>query len=305
MTARGPFAHRLLLVASSVGLTAGAPPPDVAEPLFSVVAPPPASTEVRARLAVLPVLVEGRRRFSATDVYDAVERSTDLRPLDVAPIDEYFFQDGRELSARALRCGGDTQCLARAMAAFRADLGLVVLVNEEVEPPLLGLVLLETDTRTVRAERYDTLTKAPLRAQIVEASDRLFRAAGIVRRGRLQVHADPADALVIVAGDRRPDLGTEARFTLPPGTYPVRVSAPNHKSKEEQVEIRSGVLTELELKLEQNSESLWSSPVLWLGIGAAAAVVAGSVAGIVLASQSNSDCLCINSDEGMVCLSCQ
>lgn len=257
-------------------------------------APPP-------RLAVLPVLGEV---VAVSDVFAATEQAAELRAVRVMSVNEYFSADGGELSARAARCGGDTRCLADALAAFRADLGLVVIADASVAPPLLALLLVNSGGEVV-AERYGTLEGSRFLRQLTAETTSLFDVAGLERRGRLDVAVTPADATVRVSG-QSPELGSQ-RYLLKPGTYAVQVDAEGHQSRRRRVDIAAGDLTRLDIRLQPQS-SLFSSPWLWAGVAVVA--VGAATAGVALAvdgsNQSGSSaCLCVDGPSGVTCLSCR
>lgn len=280
-----------------------------AEPLpglgldFATFAAQTAPTRETARIAVLPVLIGDQDRLPVSAVFAGVERAAGARPLRPMSVDDYFFQDGRELSARALGCGEDTACLADTFAVFRAAYGLVVIANAELSPPLLSLVLVDTEKRTVLGEQFDALGDGPLEAQVDAAAGRLFDAAGLLRAGFLELLVEPGDATVKVADGRAPDLGSSHRYTLAPGRIKVRAEADGHGSAEREVDILPGEVTRIELNLERES-SIFESPFFWGGV--AALVAAGGVAGVLLVEQSQSGgCLCVVAGPDEECVTCR
>ncbi len=261
------------------------------------------AAEAPKRLAVLPVLEGDAPGLSVGEVFRGVDRGASARPVRPMSVDAYFFQDGRELSNRALSCGGDTQCLADALAVFRADLGLVVIANAALDPPLLSLVLLESATREVVGDRHGTWTAdAPFAEQLSGLLAGLLDDAGLRQLGFLEVLVEPASAVVRVGDGWPADEGAAHRYTLPPGPYPVRADASNHQRAERAVEVRPGELTRVELRLE-SSGSLTSSPWFWGGV--VAVVAAGAAATIVALGQPPSGCLCVTSAGEGPCVVCR
>lgn len=281
--------------------------------LASVGASPPDPLDLRSlasqdevdatpdRLAVLPVLI-GATSLEVSIVFRGVDRASEDRPVRVMSVDDYFFQDGQELSRRALACGEDTECLARALAVFRADLGLVVIANTDVRPPLLALVLVDTERQKVLADRFATLDGTSFDDQLEAEVGALFEQSGLTRSGRLEILVEPADASISVAAHRRPDLDAAHRYTLAPGRYPVRARAPDHDPIERMVEIRPGEVTRLELRLKPRT-TLWKSPWLWGGV-ITAVLVAGTVTTLVLTQDGPANCLCVIGANDESCLRC-
>lgn len=292
------------LFRSPIGFaSSGAPLPSAlglaAQSGLSSEAAPPAPK----RLAVLPVLVGDPERLTVSSAFLGTLRAAELRPVRVMSVDDYFFQDGRELSQRARACGEDTGCLADALAVFQADLGLVLIAHAEVVPPLLGLVLVDTARRAVLADRYEVLEAGSFPDAVARAAAHVLEEAGISQYGRLEVVVDPSDAVVEVAEGTRPEPGSGHLFTLAPGRYPVRVLAPGHTEATREVEVLPGAVTRLDLRLEPAPDPL-RSPWLW-GSLAFAALAAGVVTALVLVEgQSPEACLCIRGRGDEACLRC-
>ena len=254
------------------------------------------------RLAVVPVLIGASAENEVGAVFRSIARASAFRPIQPMSVDDYFFQDGEDLSARAEACGGDTECLAVALAAFRADLGLVVVVNRDVSPALLGLVLVQTEGRLLLGERSETLGEAPIPEQIERAARAVFDDAGLLESGRLEVRLRPAHAHLEVPEQARVDSSGTLRFILPPGRYMLRASAPEHESKEREVDIRRAEAVQVDLHLEPRSRAFWESPWFWVGVAPAAA--AGAVTAAALASSGEADCLCVTTRGDDTCIGC-
>lgn len=251
------------------------------------------------RVAILPVV----GRSSVAEVFSATEQASQLRAVNMMSLDEYFSADGTDLSARAARCGGDARCLAEALVVFRADLGLVVIVDDQVEPPLLGVLLIESSGRRVVAERYDSFAGPQLARAIARQAGEVLDAADLPQLGRLEVAVTPPDAFVDIPNAKL-NLGPKL-YLLNPGRYQVRVEAEGHQNTTRPVDIESGDIIQLDVRLKPKP-SLWQSPWLWVGVAALAVGVAGAATATVLSEDgSNSACLCTQNETGMICLSCR
>lgn len=240
--------------------------------------------------------------MTVSKVFRGVDIASGFRPVRVMSVDDYFFQDGRELSQRALACGEDTGCLADALAVFRADLGLVVIANTDVTPPLLGLILIDTAERAVLADSYATLHVGAIEPQVAASVDAIFDSAGLLKAGRLEVLAEPAEAIVQVDEQSSPDLDGAHRFTLSPGRYLVKATAPEHQPDEREVQILPGETIRLEIRLDPQ-QPLWKSPWLW-GSVAAVVIAAGTITIFAVANESSNDCLCVTAAGDPNCLTC-
>ncbi|MEL6184987.1 MAG: hypothetical protein AAFU79_10215, partial [Myxococcota bacterium] len=211
-------------------------------------------------MAVLPVLEGGGR---AAEVFAAADRAGVLRPVRVMSADSHLFEDGEELSAQAARCGDDPRCLADALAAFRADLGLVVITSP-VDPPLLGVLLVDTARREVISDRYEDLRAQDLEDQVARLAGVLLDAAGLERFAELEVVLQPPTAGLTLDGV---PAGTGSRsLLLTPGQYRLEARANGHQKRVEHIELRGGERSHLEMALEPD-RPLWASPWVWIGVG--------------------------------------
>jgi hypothetical protein len=277
----------------------------MAAPLFTLAlaltaAPPAAGPE---RLAVLPVLLAVEARVDVEQVFTAVEAAAQwrgaLRPMTVG---DYYFHGGQELARRSLACGPDAACITRELRPMDAGLGLLVLVNGELTPPLVSLLLLDARAGSVVAEWAGQVPGGPeavegaIRARAAEFLD----AQGYLQSGRLRVAAQPPQAALVVDDGAQPDLGRADTFTLPPGHHTVRVSAEGHEARTLSAEVRPGEVTELAVTLAE-ADSVLSSPWLWLGVGAVAAGVAAGVAAASLGGGAGPTCACVVTRDQPTC----
>lgn len=255
-----------------------------------------------ARLAVLPIIVAPSPDVNASKVFAAVDEAAQLRrTLRVMSIDDYFFHEGGELANRALACGEDTACIAKQLAPFDADLGLVVIINPKLDPPLLSLLLIDTKAKTVAAEAYPRTKSGEIFETLRTEAEKLFDKRGFGRAGRLMVRVDPSRATITIDG-AKPDVGTPNRYTLEAGTYEVRAEAEGFAPKTAQAVVTSGMTAEVALTLEPD-EPIYASPWFW---AAGAAVVVGTAVGVGFATLSSStDCVCALTADTRECTICR
>ena len=253
-----------------------------------------------SNLAVLPVINQAQRKHPVSTIFKGVGEAVRTRNIRAMSVDDYFFQDGRELSKQARSCGEDTQCLARVMSTFQADLGLVVLVDQQLKPPLLALLLLDTQNGKALAEHYGSLTKKNIDLQIKTHAEQLFEVAGYLQTGQLSIRVQPSSASLYV----KDVLKAPGRHTFPVGVYTIRAHAPNHHDLIRDIRLKGGDILELDLKLKPEKRSLLKSPWFWIGVGVVV-VAAGVATGVSAASQGSTPCLCIESSMGEDCFSCR
>ncbi len=251
----------------------------------------PAWADEPRRLAVLPVLLGPKDTLSEAEVFAAVTDAARLRPVRVMTLDDYFFNDGQELADRALACGQDTRCIARQLTPFRSELGVVVIVNRELDPPLLGLILVDTAEGDAVGEQHQEVARPDLLMEALRTRfSALLDAAQMPRAGELFVKTEPPGAQIMVAGGIQPERGSPNLWTLPPGRYAVKAEATGYSSAGQEVLIQAGQRNTVELRLDPE-KSILSSPWLWVGVGL---VAAGAVAATAVAvGQKEPTCYCV------------
>ena len=244
------------------------------------------------RVAVLPILIAGGEVATVPRVFEAIHGATALRPkLSVMSLDDYYFYDGADLATRTLACGQDPACMAEQLARFRTELGLVVIVNLELSPALVSLLLVDASTQRVVAERYGEIQPRAeeLSRWVAEETRQIFDRLGHTQVGRVVVQVEPPAAKLRLDGERAPDRGTFDVFTVPPGAYRLEGSHPDYHEASTQVEVRRGEITSAQLALEPRT-SILDSPWFW---GGAAAVVVGAVAAsVVVLGSRDVRCIC-------------
>ncbi|MEM7676516.1 MAG: hypothetical protein AAF449_10985 [Myxococcota bacterium] len=258
-------------------------------------------TNRTARVAVLPVLVDGERRVTASEIFRLVSQEAQLRKtLRLMSIDEFFFNDGGALANGVLACGSDTGCVARQLAPFQADLGLVVIVNGKLVPPLLGLLTIDTHTRSLVAERYEQVDRAQLMSTLRTGVAGHFDTAGHPQWGRLDVQVEPPGAGLRLSPDFPSEVGRPGLFIVPPGAYQIFADKEGYEAGRTTATVTGGASAEISVTLTR-TERWYESPWLWVGtavvIAAAAAVTAVS-----LAPETN--CGCVLTDDRPVCPPC-
>lgn len=254
-------------------------------------------------LAVLPVLL-GPSKREVGPVFDSIGRASRLRRgLRVMSIDDYYFHGGQDLARRALGCSADTECMAKQLAPFGARLAMVVVINEELTPPLVSLILLDGHGGAVAAEWAGQVRGGPAAVydKITAKSADFLERLGFKQSGRIKVRVSP-DQVALRIDQKGPDLGSSDTFTLLPGRYTVHGVAQNYLSARVQVDVIAGQETSARLDLNPDT-SVWNSPWAWIGAGA---VVLGTVVATtaLITKSSNPACICTLTVDGMDCTTC-
>lgn len=257
------------------------------------------------RLAVLPVLLGPKGTSEVRPVFDAVQSAATLRVgLRVMSIDDYYFHGGVDLARRALACGSNPACMAKELAPFGARYGMVVVINEELSPPLVSLMMLDGREGSITAQWAGQVEGGAqaVYERVSGKSAEFMTNRGFVQSGRLKVRFQPEQAFLHIDEDQAPDLGTSDTFTLSPGPHTLRAVAEGHRPGQLSVNIQPGQVATAELNLEPES-SVLKSPWLWVGVGAAI-VSAAAVSAVVLASGSGAPCLCVVTKDQPDCGMC-
>lgn len=246
------------------------------------------------RLVVLPVIIEGPHgKAGISSIFDAVSDVAAMRVgLAMVPNEELFLQR-EEVTNRVRECGSDTQCMVSRLRAFDARLGLVVTVNLELDPPLVSLLLADTDELRVVAEVIEEVPGGNVSDFIRVQVKKLLDDLQYVRAGRIVVQIDPPEAgraQIKVGEGLEADRGAPNVFTVAPGSYPVSARLDGWSSASAEAEVSGGEETRIRLTLEEQ-KSLFESPWFWVVVGAVA--VGGASTAIALGTAETTRCLCV------------
>jgi hypothetical protein len=259
---------------------------------------PPAMT-----LALVPILLSGPHGASSissvyADITAAVSQRTGLRLISDAEI----FAVLGELQKQIGDCGADTRCMAERLRRVDARLGLVVVVNPISDPPLVSLLLLDTDARKVIGADVGALREGEpsISAAIQTRAGALFEAQGFGRAARIVVDVSPPRAAISLGPGIEPERGTPNVFSVPPGHYTVTANADGFLGASTEIDGQPGVTRRIALSLEE-STSLFESPWFWGGLGAA--LLGGAAAAVVLL-RVPLHCWCIPDRAGNGCEHC-
>ena len=246
------------------------------------------------KLVVLPVIVDGPHgKASISSIFDDVSDVAALRVgLSMVPNEELFLQR-EEVTNRLRECGSDRNCLISRLRAFDARLGMVVTVNLDLDPPLVSVLLADTDEMRVVAEVIEDVPGGNVsdftRGQVKKLLDDL----NYVRAGRLVVEIDPPEAgraNIKVGEGIEAERGAPNVFSVAPGSYPVSAELDGWSSASSEAEVRGGEETRVRLSLEEH-KSVFESPWFWVVVGAVA--IGGATTAIIVSQSSSTRCLCV------------
>jgi hypothetical protein len=240
-------------------------------------------------VVVLPLVISGDREpLSGTDVVAAVSAAVARRPTvrttDLGGLDEL----SGDAPVRLRSCGPDVMCVGNVLRGAGVPIGLLVVVNTRVSPPVVALRAVSDGA--VRAERIDSRSslEGPMVDAITRAAAIVFDELGHPAWAQLLVEVSPPDARVSVDEPAAEPRGDRI-WLVPPGTVTVRADAPEHTRGEQAVALLAGEDRTVILTLEREAV-WWESPWFWgaVGVGVAAGVV-----GTALALPSGDRCLCV------------
>lgn len=182
------------------------------------------------------------------------------------------------LDEEVRRCAEDNACVLERLAASGVDLGVYVVANFEVTPPLVTIELLDTYRRRAIAREIVEANGAELEAAIGAAVERILVATGLEVGGAVVADVTPPEAQLSL--DERviePGVAAPARV----GMHVVRGRLEGFLPNEQSVEIdpREERRVALQLEPEPGITSQWW---FWTAIAVA---VAGSAVAIAVVAQ--------------------
>jgi hypothetical protein len=217
------------------------------------------------RLAILPATVEGPYgSVTAVQLFEEVAKSADFRVgIELVPYNALFVEGVEPIATTVRDCGSDVPCIARALRLARIDLGLRVIANFALEPPLITLNLIAEER--VVAEDLAELD-GPLAEVLARSTEKILRS--YPRGGRLSVEVSPLDAAVTISP---PPNGS----VIAPGTVQVTAAKDGYLPRTTSVAIAEGTEQSVRLVLDPVPEeaSVVESPWLWAGVGVGVAAI--------------------------------
>lgn len=251
----------------------------------------PEAHRALSRVAVVPVVVASGERPALSSITGAVAGAARYR-IDLSIIsEEEAFVSTSELAAHVRDCGPDSSCVLGELRAVGVELGLVVVVNLDLAPPLVGLQLLDTQKGKVIAESIQRLEHGSkeLGAAIRSQADAVFDRAGYEPGGRIAVRVSPERAVVRLEDGAVLDRPASSTFLLPPGRYRIRAMLDGYEDARAEVSLLARQDAEAVLQLEEK-KSIFGSAWFWALIGVAAA---GATTAAILATRRTDRYVCV------------
>ena len=228
----------------------------------------------RKRVAILTKRVgdtSGDAQLSAVSLLEQAQKVIDYCPaLESLSRADLFGPATADVGNALLACGTDYGCMAARLSRAAVEVGLEVMVNTRLKPPIVTSTLIfgpsDVVTSVAELEGDPRGTAARLEAHLFEILER----SGYEIGGRLSVDVTPGDATVELDPRGEPDPRAPNVFTLPPGEYAVTAHRDGYEPLTARVEIHAKRPQRVSLELVEAASWL-DSPWLWIALGAAAA----------------------------------
>ncbi len=259
----------------------------------------PVATTEAVTVATVPVLLEGSP-IGLSELGAAVDRAMAWRPtLRALRFEEVeALHPGAATAVR--RCGSDRGCLADSLKPTGASLALVVVVRPQESQVILSTQLVDLTMRRVQAGASESAAREGLEETLARVAAKTLDEAGHAVAGGLRVEVIPPEAEIEIKGQQKPITQDGLRYHVTPGSYEVVAKMKEHDTQRQTINVGAAQESVVRLELEPEG-SIWTSPWLWLGIGA---VVAGAAVTTAVVANSGAECLCFTYDPAMCPPSC-
>jgi hypothetical protein len=250
------------------------------------------------RLAILPSVLAserpGARPAPGTDqVFEGAARAARLRPgLEIIPYNDLFVAGPESLTSVIHECGADERCVSSVLRQSKVDLGLIVIVNLVLDPPVLIAELIDAHAeRASNESSVDLDGKTALHDALEKSVNRVLDASGILRAARIKIAVTPDGAKLTLPPSARSDGDG---FVVAAGPQHIRATREGYEPADAFIVAVPGEEQDVRLVLEPSKDaesSVWP----WLA-GGAVLVGATAVAlavGLSISGKSGHDCLCI------------
>ena len=249
------------------------------------------------QLAFVPIVAGDAPPTTAARIHDALEAAVAARPLlvDLLSYNELLVQSAAVSASRVRECGGNAACVAEVFEGRGLQVIVVATVNFELEPWSAALTVIDPETlrsrdRVVPLPAADGPTVA---GAIAAAAAALLADHGVSRGGRGRVEVRPRDARVYVPDALEP-IGP-LRYLGPPGEYALRAELEGYTPAQSTLRIVAGEESVAQLTLPREQTSVLDAPWFWVVSGvAAAAVIGGVTAGVLLSGRDDPAELCFS-----------
>lgn len=257
----------------------------VPAPAFAENASAPSTRTVSGSAETVSILILSGEAagLALSDVYAAARRALERHTAyRVAPLDSIRLA---ERQAAIRECAGKAACFAQKVRSVaNPELLLTVSVDRIQDGLLLGLRLVDVRTERQLGAFGD---EVPVGMSLIGVMERtlpeVVPSSVWGQVGDVEIQSDPAHAEVFMG--ERTCVSPCTLKRLVPQIYPVVVRKSGFNPWQGSVEIAPGETVHVQAELEKPSESLFSSPWFWTGVGAV--VVATAVTSFVVLSRND------------------
>ncbi len=188
------------------------------------------------------------------------------------------YDERARLEDEVRRCGEDNGCVLARLSTSGVDLGVYVVANFEVSPPLITLELLDTKRRRSIARKLVDAQALDIDVAITGAVERVLLETGLRVGGEVVADIVPGEAKVTL-DDRPIEVGVPVLSDV--GAHVLRVRLDGYVPLEQRLDVALRDEQRLALRLEPEPGIL-STWWFWTAVGVA---VAGGVTAAVIAAR--------------------
>jgi hypothetical protein len=250
----------------------------------------------KASLVVVPILRKQGPTLSNETVLKVIDRTLAQRKsIERRPV-----PDSDAFDQALVDCAQVASCIGRLLEANRRDFALVIYIDTTIQPPLLSLFLYDGAQSILRGKSIeDVRGGTSVLAALETRANALFDEAGYARRAQLMVHVRPDAEVRLSNGAVAWSQGEQpAEFQLDPGRYEIFAQAPGHESAQTETELTNGGSKRINLTLDPEEGSIFTSVWFW---GVTGAVVASAIVTSVLLASSASNQVCVEANNASSC----
>lgn len=182
---------------------------------------------------------------------------------------------GEQLDQAIVKCGGETDCIAKIGKKLQAQEVILIGVSE-LGDVILTMQRINVSTHAVTARIADSLGSdaAPTAQQLTDYLHRLLPPSDFLRFGIIDVIANEAGALVTIGGERRGTTPIEPLKLRAPATYAIRVEKSGFVPFATKVQLPPDAELKVEAELSRKTASAWYQR--WYVLAGLGLVVAGA-----------------------------
>jgi hypothetical protein len=210
-----------------------------------------------------------------TQLATEISKQTSLTVLGPAQAKTVY---GEQLDQAIVKCGGESDCVAKIGAKLGA--GEVILVGvSELGDVILTMQRIDVKSSEVSARIADSIAEGttPGADKVSEYLGRLLPPSDFIRFGVIEIVANHPGALVTVGGEQRGTTPIAPLKLRAPATYAIKVEKTGFVSFTTKVQLPPDVELKVEAELSRKTSKAWYQRwYVAVGLGAVVAVAAGT-----------------------------